>query len=507
MIERLYLKECIGFREASLEFRPGLVVFTGPSGAGKSVLLGALLALFGHKNVEAALSEVAIAADLDLEKYGLQSEEVNVLRAVKKEKVRYFLNMQALSKRSVQEIFAPYVAYLHQKDQDFFKSENMLAIIDSLLSHKHRELLGEFREVFTKLQRLRKELEEIEEKERTVAERKEFLEFEIAKIEGVAPKEGEYEELMQIKRELSKKEKIAEALARAEGVFEYEGAVLEALELLGEESDFFTSALGELQELFATHRARLEELEFVDIEEVLGRIEELSQLKRKYGSIEDALTALEEKKEELARLENIAFEKKQLAKELQETETRAFELAATISKARKEGAQRLVREVNEHLAALRLPKASIHFEKTALTMHGIDAVQVRLAGVEFHKISSGEYNRLRLAFMAARGTEAGEGGVLVLDEIDANISGEESMAVAKILKKLSRRYQIFAISHQAQLASQADQHFLVTKEEGQSRVRELEPQERVAEIARIISGEKITPEAMNFAKKLLKESA
>ena len=507
MIERLYLKECIGFCEASLEFRPGLVVFTGPSGAGKSVLLGALLALFGHKNVEAAISEVAIVADLDLEKYGLQSEELNVLRAVKKEKVRYFLNMQSLSKRSVQEIFAPYVAYLHQKDQDFFKSDHILAMIDHLLGSAHQKLVREFREVFAKLQQLRKELAQIEEKERTVAERKEFLEFEIAKIERIAPKEGEYEELMQIKKELSKKEKIAEALARAEGVFEYEGAVLEALELLGEKSDFFASALEELQELFASHRSRLEELEFVDIEEVLGRIEELSDLKRKYGSIEEALQALDAKKEELARLENIAFEKKQLAKELQETEGKALELATTLSAARKEGAKQLEKRVNEYLAALRLPKASIAFEKTELSMQGIDSVQVRLAGVEFAKISSGEYNRLRLAFMAARGTEVGEGGILVLDEIDANISGEESMAVAKILKKLSQRYQIFAISHQAQLASQADQHFLVTKEDGQSRVRELEPKERVAEIARIISGEKITPEAINFAKKLLKESA
>ena len=91
----------------------------------------------------------------------------------------------------------------------------------------------------------------------------------------------------------------------------------------------------------------------------------------------------------------------------------------------------------------------------------------------------------------------------MLDEIDANLSGEESMSVAKVLKQLSQYFQIFVISHQPQLTSMGDQHFLVYKNENESHVRELGFDERIDEIARIISGESITQEAKGFAKELL----
>ena len=93
-------------------------------------------------------------------------------------------------------------------------------------------------------------------------------------------------------------------------------------------------------------------------------------------------------------------------------------------------------------------------------------------------------------------------GILILDEIDANLSGKESMSVAKVLKQLSKNYQIFAISHQPQLSSVADFHFLITKENGISNIRELKNDERVAELARMVSGEEVSDEAVKFAKSL-----
>jgi DNA repair protein RecN (Recombination protein N) len=94
-----------------------------------------------------------------------------------------------------------------------------------------------------------------------------------------------------------------------------------------------------------------------------------------------------------------------------------------------------------------------------------------------------------------------QGGVLMLDEIDANLSGEESMSVAKVLRHLARCYQIFVISHQPQLTSMGEQHFLIYKDD-ESRVRELNDAQRIEEIARIISGEGISEEAKGFAKEL-----
>jgi DNA repair protein RecN (Recombination protein N) len=100
----------------------------------------------------------------------------------------------------------------------------------------------------------------------------------------------------------------------------------------------------------------------------------------------------------------------------------------------------------------------------------------------------------------------GQGGVLMLDEIDANLSGEESMSVARVLRQLSKHFQIFVISHQPQLTSMGEQHFIVEKD-NESTVRELSLNERIEEIARMISGETVTTEAKNFAKELLESAS
>ncbi len=504
MVERLYFKEYLSFDEAELFFKPSLVVFTGPSGAGKSILVSALLALFGLKNVEAKLSEVDVSVPFDLEVYGYENEEPTTIKALKKEKVRYFLNAQSISKKRLQSLFATYVTYLHQRDNHFFAHENFLKLVESVAhDERYKELKKDFERAFGEYEQLKVELDKLEEMERKNEELKEFLSYEIQKIASVDPKPGEYEELMEIKRTLSKREKIAEALQRAQMIFEYEGAVQEALELMEAEGEFFQEAMERLKELFFAQSERFEELESVDIEEVLERIEALSALKRRYGSVEEALEVLEQKKEELQRLEHIGFEKSRLQERLTKVHEETLALAQRLSQLRKDAANRLQARVNEMLPALKLPEVKIEHKQKELAKDGFDVFSIKLQGVPFDKISSGEYNRLRLAFLAA--SQSGS-GVLILDEIDANISGEESMAVAKILKKLSKNYQIFAISHQAQLASLADQHFLVTKEGGKSLVKELEGEERAEEIARIISGEKITEEAKSFAKKMLKEA-
>jgi len=130
-------------------------------------------------------------------------------------------------------------------------------------------------------------------------------------------------------------------------------------------------------------------------------------------------------------------------------------------------------------------------------------VEVRLGNLEAATLSGGEFNRVRLALMAATIDEKSqERGVLILDEIDANVSGDESIAIAKMISRLSLVYQIFAISHQPHLSAMADQHIVVTKEGEQSSAQILDHEGRVQEIARIIGGEKPSSQAVEFAKRL-----
>ncbi|MCD8213906.1 MAG: DNA recombination protein RecN, partial [Campylobacter sp.] len=135
----------------------------------------------------------------------------------------------------------------------------------------------------------------------------------------------------------------------------------------------------------------------------------------------------------------------------------------------------------------------------------LDEINLILNETSIKNLSSCELNRLRLAFIAAESKIMQSGnGAIILDEIDANLSGKEAMSIANVLLDLAKFYQIFAISHQPQLSSKAHSHFLVEKTGEISNVKELQDSERITELARMISGEHISDEAINFAKGLLK---
>ena len=161
--------------------------------------------------------------------------------------------------------------------------------------------------------------------------------------------------------------------------------------------------------------------------------------------------------------------------------------------------------INLYLKELYMPDITLKIGEKRLDILGLDEVCLNLNETSLKNLSSGELNRLRLAFIAASSEITKTGGdVIILDEIDANLSGKEAMSIANVLLKLANFYQIFAISHQPQLSSKANSHFLVERHGENSVVRELDKEERVNELARMISGEHISEEAINFAKGLLK---
>ncbi len=510
MIERFYLKDFLGFKKVDLDLKSGLVVFSGPSGSGKSILMDAILASFGLASCNAAVCESSVTWEID-EEFGIESEEINIFKQLKKEKTRYFINNQSVSKKSIAKIAASHLRHLSLKDYSDFENENLLDIIDRRIAKKNDDLLllkEKLKENFHALNEATRELETIEEEQRRIVELKEFAAFEIEKIASVNPKDGEYEELMQIKKELSKKEKVLESIEKANAIFEMEFAVGEVLDLLGEESAFFDDAMNELRSKLESASERFTALDEIDVEEVLDRLEALSELKRKYGSIEDALVYMEKKKEELAKYENIEFTKEELEAKVASLQKSVHNLAEELSTQRKKELKLFENELNDYVKQLYLTEVSVSIHTGNMTRNGFDVVDIELNGTPLAKVSTGEFNRLRLAVLVLKSEFLdNDSGVLILDEIDANLSGEESMSVAKVLRELAKKYQILVISHQPQLTSQGEQHFLVYKDdEGHSKVKELEQKERIDEIARIISGERITKEAVNFARKLLKNT-
>lgn len=507
MIERFYLKDFLSFKEVELQLNSGLIVFSGPSGSGKSILMNAILSSLGATSCEASLCESSVNWQLNTEETGIENDEINVFKHIKKEKSRYFINNQTVSKKSMLKLGSKYLRHLSLKDFSDFENENLLTILDERIQSKSNDINTikyEYKNTYIRYVQATKELETIELEERKIVELKEFAAFEIKKIEDINPTLSEDEELLKIKKELSKKEKVLEHIEAANVIFEHEFKVSSALESLDEESSFFDDSMNELRAILDNAQDRFSALDDVDIEDVLNRIEELGGLKRRYGSIEEAIEYKEQKKIELAKYENIEIAKSDLILKVKKLSKEVQNLAKKISLLRHEEIGTFKNDLNAYLKELYLREAAITLDEKELDAFGKDSLQIKLNATQLEKISTGEFNRLRLAILALKSENMSQnGGVLMLDEIDANLSGEESMSVAKVLKQLSKHFQIYVISHQPQLTSMGDQHFLVYKENEVSKTKELNENGKIDEIARIISGDSVSSEAKNFAKELL----
>ncbi len=507
MIERLNVKNQLSFKEVDVSFGEGLIAFTGPSGAGKSVFMQAILSLFGQSDANASSVEAVVTDKINLEDFGLDSDDINIFKYTKSKATRYFINTQSVSRKSMAEVSNSFLNSLAVRDSEEFENHRLIYLLDAFVSQKtalHVKEVCEFEKEFLEYKKLKERLEDIEEKERKIEELKEFASFEISKIDDVNPQVGEDEELMSFKRSLSKKEKIEESLEKANIVFDFESSVSEFLNLTEKDSGFFDESMNELRAIIEDERDRLNTLEEQDVEALLERIEKISSLKARYGSIEEILEYRNKKKKELEEYENISFEKAKLISTCKEKLDDLNIKSKLLSKRRINSLNPLNEKINSYLEMLYMPKVNIVINEVELYEKGFDFLDVELGRVNIKKISSGEYNRLRLAFIATTSEYLLDvGGVLILDEIDANLSGKESMSVAKVLKILSQKYQIFAISHQPQLSSQADSHFLVTKDGDFSKVELLNKEERIVELARMVSGEEVSSEATIFAKKLL----
>ncbi|WP_457743959.1 AAA family ATPase [Sulfurimonas sp.] len=507
MIERFYLKDYLSFTETELELKNGLVVFTGPSGSGKSILMESILSSVGGASCDASVCESSVTWKINEDECGIEDDDINVFKHLKKEKSRYFINNQSLSRKSINSVASKYLRHLSLKDFSDFENENLLSILDERAEAKKtpiQELKKQYKKSFIEYQEVKKELDIIAEEERKIVELKEFAAFEIKKIEDINPSTGEDEELLKIKKELSKKEKVLESLESASAIFNYEHLVSGALDTLDEESSFFDDAMNELRSVIESAQEKFSALDDVDVEDVLNRIEELGGLKRRYGSIEEALEYKKQKELELAKYENIEVAKNDLAQRYEKLSTQIEDFATQISTLRKKELTAFEKDLNSYLKTLYLREAKVNITQTEYNLLGQDELDIKLNATALSKISTGEFNRLRLAILALKSEfMSSDGGVLMLDEIDANLSGEESMSVARVLKQLSKYFQIFVISHQPQLTSMGDQHFLVYKDGNISKTKELNFEEKVDEIARIISGDTVSQEAKKFAHELL----
>ena len=507
MIHRLLIKELLSFDAVAIEFSPGLVVLSGPSGAGKSVLMGAVLSSFGIGSTEAKLCEVVLDKPQKLHSNLYELEDEIVIKGIKKDRSRYYLNDQNISKKALRTLFSSTIHYLSVRDSSGFESERLLEMLDAALIHRdksYQKMRKEYRKRYRHYREKSAELDAMREDERKLTELVEFGTFEINKIKGVDPKVGEDETLLLLKKQLSKIDKITEVLAKAEEIFMLESSVWEVFQLTEKEGGYFSDTMNQLRADFEETQSLTRELEDTDVEALLDRLEKIAELKNRYGSIEEAIAYRERKEQELAGYERIEQDKSMLESFLALEFSELTVLAGRMTQARIKQSKLFSDTLKGYLVRLKLSPVLFVFGQTVLGEWGVDSVDIQMQNSSTATLSGGEHNRLKLAMMVVSlEAKKAESGIIVLDEIDANVSGDESIAIAELIATLSRHYQIFAISHQPHLASKAEQHILIDKTDDKSSAVVLDTEARIREIARIIGGEMPNDEAVAFAKRLL----
>jgi DNA repair protein RecN (Recombination protein N) len=556
-----------------VEFSPGLNLLTGETGAGKSILIDALALLLGDKASTEMIRHGAEKAVLScsfeieegpsgkriaktLEENGIDSSDDDQL-ILRREiattgKGRVFINNQPATVAVLKQL-APELATIHAQNETVmaFDPAARLALLDSYAGIDS-ESLGS---AFAKWRGIRNRITELERDEQDRLRLVDLWSFQSKEIEAARLQANEDEKLETEKRVLANSEKLYGAAMGAYDTL-YDGAVsatslLRNAEKLVEELSRFDSKFQESVGLLGSARANIEDIgatlrdyaEAIDasperLAQVEDRLALLDKLKRKYGqSIDEVIAFGEQAAQKLSEIENRDELLKQLNKELAAAQSEYLAQARAISKKRFEAAKKLEKlvevEINDLAMKARFKvDISGSDDEANWTFSGFDTVAYLIStnvGEPQKPIeeiaSGGELSRVMLALKASieeskttatsNGKKSGAKGkskrTLVFDEIDTGIGGRAAEAVGKKLKTLARNNQVLCITHLPQIASFADQHYVIEKKESAGRVktniRPLSQPERTEEIARMLSGAKLTDTSLKHAEQMLKANA
>lgn len=548
--------------QAVASFGPGLNLMTGETGAGKSILIDALQILLGGKAssdlvrhgeeraVVSCVFEMTPGAAAILETNGIDAEgdEVVLRREIAATgKGRVFVNNQPATV-GVLKLLAPELALVHSQGEtmgafDQAQQRTLLDRFGEIATDTVAAAYETWRDTTARLA----DLEADEQDRLRMADLWRFQAKEIDQTGLAAPDEDD--QLETEKRVLANSERVyTAAMSAYEFLYESEnaaettlGAALKQVEDLARFDGRFTAAAQQLAAAKATVEDVASEVrEFAEnanaspgrLEEIEDRLATLDKLKRKYGQTLAAVMAFgEEAARKLAEVENRDVLLSELKKK-QAADAEAYRVAAgKMTTARREAAKRLeklaVGQINDLAMNTRFEVAVRPEEQeSGWSAHGWDQVEYRIAtnaGEPLKPLneiaSGGEMSRVMLALKVT--VEEGVQGTgkrkktplprtLVFDEIDIGIGGRAAEAVGKKLKTLSRGQQVLCITHLPQIAAFADQHFLIEKTEKRGRtqtaIRQMDDAERAREIARMLSGEKLTETSLKHAEHLLAAS-
>jgi len=561
MLVELRIRNFAVIKEAALEFGPGLNVLSGETGAGKTIIMSALGLLLGIRAspemIRAEAKEAQVEGRFELEGDSPAIEalseipgqdgggELLIRRTIAEAgRSRVSINDQMATVQTLARLGASLVqVYGQHEQQTLLRNESHRQILDRQAGLEAE--LADYRAAYDRARELQARLEELSRRESERAAMLELARFRVSELERAKLKPGEDEELNRERTVLANAARLTAAAAEAHQVLS--GDEAESIARAGarlSEAAAIDPKLAAVLEMVATARANLDEaaraledylgreaVEPARLEEVEGRLQELTRLKRKYGgTLESAIETMARSRDEIAALENVESDRAAAARDLEAAFAEVRAKAAELHKRRLRDGADLERLMAAELKTLGMRNAAFAVRLTALDaseaglVHegvglgaaGADAIEFLLAPnlgqtpMALARIASG--GELSRVMLALKRLEAQRRGLptMIFDEVDAGIGGEIAQVVGRKLKQLARFHQVLCVTHLPQIAAFADQHFMVEKlERGgstTSRVSALEPAERTDEIARMLGGAQVSDKLRRAARELLERA-
>jgi len=550
MLINLLIKNYALIDEFSVNFQDGFNVVSGETGAGKSIMLGGLSLILGQRADISTLNNpekkciIEGKFIIDKKRYesffkdnNLDFERKSILRReiTPSGKSRAFINDTPVN-LSVLKLFCSGIIEVHSQHQSLALKDvnNQLFLLDQFCAHN--PLLEEHKKEYDSFLRLKNNLRSLQDKGDVSLSEFEFLSFQLEELESVNLKEGEMEQIEEELSLLNNAEQISLALEKGSNSLDKESGIL----------DFLSEIIRDLSGISAYNKNLLEinnrlektTIELKDISSELFYLKEksvsdperLSQLNARFDIInslllkhrKNLLSELIELKENLRRklnkLSNYDLEIEKLSNQLLKQEQIVKVLAKRISKNRKNTIPEIEKQIQAILKKLGMPFANFKIEIRELenlSKNGIDEIIFLFSANKGRKIenlsnviSGGELSRLMLAikYISAKYQDT---QCLIFDEIDSGVSGEIANLMGEMMKRIGTKKQIIAITHLPQVAAKGNQHYLIYKEikSGKSNtlIKALKKEERINELAKLLSGEKITATAVKNADELLNQ--
>lgn len=556
MLKHLYIRNFALIQELDIDFHSGFSVITGETGAGKSIMLGAINYLLGQradiKSILPGADKCTIEATFGIEGYNLKAlfeenetdldENECIIRRefTSNGKSRAFVNDTPANLNFLKEL-GYHLIDIHSQHQNLLiaKEDFQLHILDVIAQDNTQ--LQEYRSSFSDYKQAEQELKNAKDILAQSKAEEDYLRFQLEQLEELNPKAGEDEELEEEQNELSHAEEIKTILYKVDSQFSNDneqGGVIELLKHINQDIESLThvypvieeygkrieSALIELKDISSELGDLAERIEYnpARLNEVNNRLDQLYTLEKKHDvkSAAELETFMKDLRQKLDVISNGEEKIEELKQAVHEKLAKATALAERLSEKRAEAAKEVEVSICQMLTQLDIPnnRFEVKIEKNLqLTEKGTDQVTFFFSANKntapraiSEVASGGEIARLMLALKAITSKRENL-PTIIFDEIDTGVSGKVASSMANLMKEMTaaNKHQVITITHLPQIASCGATHYRVYKEDTDeqtfSHIRELTHEERVTEIAHMLSGNEISEAAVLNAKQLLKQ--